>query len=79
MWNDPKDSNLKVDMKELKKHVMGSIEEHTLDLDSTSDEMAIKARAHVTSSDNVMTFRYSKSATLQVIYQFLFETINVLI
>jgi hypothetical protein len=45
---------------------MGSIEEHTLVLDSSSEEMAGRALDHVTGSDKVMTFHYSDSATLQV-------------
>ncbi|KAI6183852.1 Translation initiation factor eIF-2B subunit beta [Aphelenchoides bicaudatus] len=65
LWNDPKDSELKVDMKELKGHVMGSIEEYTVDLDASSEEMAEKALDHVTASSIVMTLRYSKSDTLQ--------------
>jgi hypothetical protein len=56
---------MKVDMKELKKAVMGSIEEYTVVLESSSEEMAEKAKDHVLSSDTVMTFKYSGSATLQ--------------
>lgn len=66
LWNDPKDDILNVDMQELKKNVMVSIEEYTLDLDSSSEEMAKRAPDHVTAADKVLTFRYSGSSTLQV-------------
>lgn len=66
LWNDPKDGALNVDMKKLKKNVMGSIEEHILDLGSSSEEMAKRAPDHVTATDKVMTFHYSGSSTLQV-------------
>jgi len=65
LWNDPKDSALKVEMKKLKPAVMGSIEEYKEGLDSSSEEMAEKALDHVMASDKVMTFRYSNSDTLQ--------------
>lgn len=57
---------MKVDMRELKKAVMGSIEEYTVVLESSSEEMAEKAKDHVLLSDTVITFKYSGSATLQV-------------
>lgn len=61
---------MKVDMKELKKAVMGSIEEHTLELESSGEELAVKALDHVMASDTIMTFRYSASTTLKVNFLF---------
>lgn len=65
LWADPKDSDLKVNMKELKKAVMGSIEEYTADLELSVEVLAEKALDHVMASDTVMTFKYSDSTTLQ--------------
>lgn len=66
LWNDPKESNWNVNMRELRKAVMGSIEEHAEALDSSSEELAEKALNHVMAKDKVMTFRYSSSDTLKV-------------
>ncbi|CAD5217900.1 unnamed protein product [Bursaphelenchus xylophilus] len=69
LWIDPKNSRLNVNVDDLRKAVMSSLEEFSLEMRSTRKEIANQAVNHVLPTDTVLTYQFSTSSTLNAFFE----------